>query len=59
VSGALLAAGTAVAPVAALLPFEYQTKVTITVAWSLMWLGYALWSDRRATATETARLRRA
>lgn len=58
-AGALLAAGTVLAPVAALLPFEYQTKVTIPVGLALMWLGYALWSDRRATGTETARLRKA
>lgn len=58
-AGALLAAGTALAPVAALLPFEYQTKVTIPVGLALMWLGYALWSDRRATGTDTVRLRKA
>lgn len=47
-AGALLAAGTALAPVAALLPFEYQSKVTIPVGLALIWLGYALWSTRRA-----------
>jgi hypothetical protein len=49
-AGALLAAGTALAPVAALLPFEYQSKVTIPVGLALIWLGYALWSERRAQA---------
>ncbi|MDB5541486.1 MAG: hypothetical protein JWQ89_3213 [Devosia sp.] len=47
-AGALLAVGTALAPVAALLPFEYQSKVTIPVGLALIWLGYALWSTPRA-----------
>ncbi len=58
-AGALLAAGTALAPVAALLPFEYQSKVTIPVGLALIWLGYALWSGRRTASTENARLRNA
>jgi hypothetical protein len=49
-AGALLAAGTALAPVAALLPFEYQAKVTIPVGLALAWLGYALWSGRMQSA---------
>ena len=58
-AGALLAAGTALAPVAALLPFEYQSKVTIPVGLALIWLGYALWSERRATLASAAPLRAA
>ncbi len=50
-AGALLAVGTALAPVAALLPFAYQAKVTIPVGLALIWLGYALWSERRQTTT--------
>jgi hypothetical protein len=44
-AGALLALGTAIAPVAALFPFEYQSKVTLPVGLALAWLGYALWSE--------------
>jgi hypothetical protein len=47
-AGALLAAGTAFAPVAALFPFEYQSKVTVPVGLALAWLGYALWFEQRA-----------
>jgi hypothetical protein len=49
-SGALLAVGTAAAPVAALFPFEYQSKVTLPVGLALAWMGYALWSQRRGVA---------
>jgi hypothetical protein len=46
-AGALLAFGTGIAPVAALLPFDYQTKITIPVGLALAWMGYALWSGKR------------
>ena len=46
-SGVLLAAGTALAPVAALLPLEYQALVAVPVGLALVWLGYALWPERR------------
>jgi len=49
-AGVLLAAGTALAPVAALLPLESQPKVAVPVGLALAWLGYALWSERRAQA---------
>ncbi|MEI6778124.1 MAG: hypothetical protein WCK70_14590 [Chloroflexales bacterium] len=52
-AGVLLAAGTALAPVAALLPLESQPKVAVPVGLALAWLGYALWSERRAPASET------
>lgn len=49
-AGALLAAGTAFAPVAGLFPFGYQDKVTVPVGLALAWLGYALWSERKLNA---------
>ena len=49
----LLAIGTTLGPVvAALLPLEYQPKVAVPVGLALAWLGYALWSERRAHASE-------
>ncbi|MEO8244315.1 MAG: hypothetical protein ABI832_18610 [bacterium] len=48
-SGALLAFGTAISPVAALFPFAYQAKVTIPVGLALVWMGYALWSETRVS----------
>ena len=47
----LLAVGSALAPVAALLPPEHQPKVAVPVGFALAWLGYALWSERRAHAS--------
>ena len=47
-AGALLAVGTALAPVAALLPNASQPKIAIPVGLALAWLGYALWSEQRA-----------
>jgi hypothetical protein len=47
-AGVLLAAGTALAPVAALLPPDSQPKAAVPVGLALAWLGYALWSKRRA-----------
>jgi hypothetical protein len=44
-AGALLAASTAVAPVAALLPNGSQPKIAIPMGFALAWLGYALWAD--------------
>jgi hypothetical protein len=48
----LLAAGTTLAPVAALLPLELQPKMAVPVGLALAWLGYALLSERRAHASE-------
>ena len=48
-AGALLAVGTAIGPVAILFPPEYQPKVAVPVGLALIWLGYALWSERRQT----------
>ena len=47
--GALLAAGTLLAPVASLLPNASQPKVAVPVGVALVWLGYGLWSDRRTS----------
>jgi hypothetical protein len=46
-AGALLAASTVLAPVAALLPNSSQPKTAIPMGLALAWLGYALWSERR------------
>ena len=46
----LLVVGTALAPVAALLPLAHQPKVAVPVGIALAWLGYALWSERREQA---------
>ena len=48
----LLVIGSALAPVAALLPLEQQPKVALPVGIALAWLGYALWSERREYAAE-------
>jgi hypothetical protein len=47
-AGALLAAGTVLAPVASQLPNASQPKVAVPVGVALVWLGYALWSERPA-----------
>jgi hypothetical protein len=49
----LLAVATTLGPVAAaLLPLEHQPKVAVPTGIALAWLGYALWSERRAHASE-------
>ncbi len=48
----LLAVAAAVTPAAALLPHEIQRLAGIPVGLALAWLGYALWSERRAQAAE-------
>jgi hypothetical protein len=45
-AGVLLAIGTLLAPVAALLPNASQPKIAIPVGLALAWLGYALWSEQ-------------
>ena len=50
-AGALLALGTALAPLAAALPNAYQPKTAIPVGLALAWLGYALWSEQRTRAS--------
>ncbi len=48
----LLAVGAALSPVAELLPLEYKALVAVPVGFALAWLGYALWSERRAHAAQ-------
>ncbi len=48
----LLAVAAAVTPVAALLPQEHRALVAVPVGLALAWLGYALWSERRAHAAD-------
>jgi hypothetical protein len=45
-AGVLLAVGTAIGPLAALVPLEYQPKVAVPVGIALIWLGYSLWAER-------------
>jgi hypothetical protein len=53
-AGALLAAGTVLAPVASQLPNGSQPKVAVPVGVALVWLGYALWSERRTQDLPTS-----
>jgi len=46
----LLAVGTVLAPVAALLPLDLQPKMAVPVGLALAGLGYALWAERRTHA---------
>jgi hypothetical protein len=48
----LLAAASALTPLAALLPHQIQRLAAVPVALALAWLGYALWSERRETVAE-------
>src|SRR3954451_19007155 len=47
-AGVLLAVSTVLAPVAALLPKAWQPKTAIPMGIALAWLGYSLWTERRA-----------
>jgi hypothetical protein len=47
-AGVLLAVGTAMGPLAALVPLDLQPKVAVPVGIALIWLGYSLWSEGRA-----------
>lgn len=46
-AGGLLVVGSALVPIAALVPPEYEPKVMVPVGLALAWLGYALFSERR------------
>ena len=50
----LLAVAALLTPAAALLPHAVQRLAAIPVALALAWLGYALWSERRAQASDPA-----
>jgi hypothetical protein len=49
---ALLAVTAALTPAAALLPHALQRLAAVPMGVALVWLGYALWSERRARASE-------
>jgi hypothetical protein len=48
----LLAVASVLTPAAALLPHAIQRLAAIPVGLALAWLGYALWSERRAQASD-------
>jgi hypothetical protein len=50
----LLAVAATLTPAAALLPHAIQRLAAIPVGLALAWLGYALWSERRAQASDPA-----
>jgi hypothetical protein len=50
----LLAVAAALTPAAALLPHDIQRLAAIPVGLAVAWLGYALWSERRARASNPA-----
>jgi hypothetical protein len=45
--------GIALAPPSALLPHELRPLVAVPIGLGLAWLGYALWSERRANVSES------
>ena len=52
-AGGLLAFGALLIPVGAMVPAEYQPEVALlTIALALIWLGYALFSERRERSSE-------
>jgi hypothetical protein len=55
-AGILLALGTALAPLAALLSLEAQPKVAIPVGLALAWLGYGLWAEKRTPTPQPEKL---
>lgn len=54
VPAALLAIAATLTPLAAMLPHAEQRYAAIPVAFALAWLGYALFSERRASAAQVA-----
>ena len=50
-AGALIS-GWALAPASALLPHELRPLVAVPIGLAIAWLGYALWSERRAHAAD-------
>jgi hypothetical protein len=50
----LLAVTATLTPAAALLPHHIQRLAAVPMGVALAWLGYALWSERRAPASETS-----
>ena len=54
VPAGLLAIAATLTPLAALLPHAQQRYAAIPVALALAWLGYTLWSERRASVAQAA-----
>ena len=52
-AGGLLVLGSVLVPVGAVVPPEYQPKIMLPIGLAFVWLGYALWSERRAKSPET------
>ena len=52
-AGALLGVGALLVPFAAVLPPVHEAKVTIPGGLALVWLGYALFSERREKSSES------
>ncbi|HET8846520.1 MAG TPA: hypothetical protein VFN35_33970 [Ktedonobacteraceae bacterium] len=50
----LLAVASALTPAAALLPHQIQRLAAVPVGVALIWLGYALWSERRTQASQSS-----
>ncbi len=53
-AGVLLALGTGLAPLAALLSLELQPKIAVPVGLGLIWLGYSLFMERREKTAEAS-----
>lgn len=53
-AGALLAVTAVLTPLAVLLPHEIQRLAAVPMGLAFIWLGYALWSGRRAPAAQAA-----
>jgi hypothetical protein len=51
-AGGLLAVAAALTPLAALFPHNIQRFAALPVGLALAWLGYSLWSERRAHSSE-------
>jgi hypothetical protein len=51
-AGALLILGSVLVPVGAVVPPVYQFKIIVPVGLAFVWLGYALFSERREKTTE-------
>jgi hypothetical protein len=52
-AGGLLALNAVLVPVGALVPPDVQPKIMIPIGLALVWLGYALFSERRENVSET------
>jgi hypothetical protein len=48
----LLVLGALLVPVSAVVPPEYQPKIMLPIGLAFVWLGYALFSERREPASD-------